>query len=116
MRGKVALGWKERRPLSGCLLCMHKQESGGAVIELGKGDDCSVKLTGPNVSVIKARKAVVELLHLDAESVRAVEVPHDIVDAVLGQGAEHLRQLETRHQGRSRYAQIGPHVWHRSWG
>lgn len=70
------------------------------MIDLSKEGECMVKLSGPNASVEKARRAVVELLHLDAESVRVVEVPTDIVDIVLGKGGEKLRHLESEHSGR----------------
>jgi len=74
-----------------------QQESGGAMIDLDKGSEGTVTLSGPNACVLKARKAVVELLRLDAESVRAVEVPSDIVDAVIGKGGENLSRLEEEH-------------------
>eukprot|EP00966_Prymnesium_polylepis_P264419 6108769-Prymnesium_polylepis.1 len=75
-----------------------QQESGGALIELGKGEDSSVKICGPSKAVQAARAAVIALLHLDAESVRAVEVAAELVDAVVGRGGENLRQLEAEHE------------------
>ena len=71
-----------------------QQESRGATIELGKGGDSSVKLVGPNEAVLRARSAIAELLHLDAAMVKKLEVPAEIVDAVVGRGGEHVRQLE----------------------
>ena len=83
-------------------------ESGGAVLELGKGDDCTVKISGPNTAVLRARKALAELLHLDAKSVKVVELPGEIMDATIGKGGENIRRLESAHGVSIDFNRSGP--------
>ena len=73
------------------------QAQSGAVLELGKGADSTVKISGPAACVQKAREALAELLHLDAKKVQPVDVPAELVDMVSGRGGENLRRLEAKH-------------------
>jgi polyribonucleotide nucleotidyltransferase len=74
-----------------------QQESQGAVLELGKGDDSSLKISGPTQAVMRAREALAALLHLDAKSVKVIDVPAETIDAVVGKGGENVRRLEKTH-------------------
>ena len=74
-----------------------QKKSGGAILEIAKGAECSIKVSGPNQAVMRARKLLAELLHLDAASVKIVEMPFEVVDKVIGRGGENVRRLEKEH-------------------
>jgi predicted RNA-binding protein YlqC (UPF0109 family) len=73
-----------------------QSESGGAMLEIGKGAESTVRITGPYVAVEAARAEICRLLKLDAESVRSVDVPEEVTVAVFGRG-EKLRALAAAH-------------------
>lgn len=71
-----------------------QSQSGGATLDIGKGDDATVRVSGPAHAVETARVAISRLLSLDAESVRTVAVPEAVALAVLGRGTERLKLPE----------------------
>ena len=73
------------------------QESGGALLELGKSGECTVRVSGPQHAVSKARSLLAELLHLDAASVKTLSVPGETFESVAGRGGEHLKRLMAEH-------------------
>jgi len=73
-----------------------QSESGGAMLEIGKGSDPTVRISGPYVAVEAARTEICRLLKLDAESVRSVDVPEEVTGALFGRG-EKLRALAAAH-------------------
>ena len=50
-------------------------------------------------AVAVAQELLEELLFLKAECVQVLEMPVDVVDAVMGKGGEHVRQLQSTHTG-----------------
>lgn len=73
-----------------------QSESGGAMLEIGKGSDPTVRISGPYVAVEAARTEICRLLKLDAESVRSVDVPEEVTGALFGRG-DKLRALAAAH-------------------
>ena len=45
-----------------------QQQSEGAQLEIARGDECFIRVWGPSAAVARARKALVELLHLTMTS------------------------------------------------
>lgn len=69
----------------------------GAQLELGKDPECSVRIHGLAPAVAVAQELLEGLLFLKAECVQVLEMPVDVVDAVMGKGGEHVRQLQSTH-------------------
>ena len=74
-----------------------QEESNGALLDVDKGSDCTVRITGPARAVQKARHALAELLHLDAARVETVEVPAELMDVIFGSRGERMRRVEATH-------------------
>lgn len=71
-----------------------QQQSQGALMEVAKGDECTIRVWGPSAAVERARQSLVELLHLDAKSKEVLEVPTELLDHIIGRGGEHVKRLE----------------------
>ena len=74
-----------------------QQESEGAQLEIGRGEECFIKVWGPAAAVARARKSLSALLHLDAPSKQVIEVPTEVLDMVIGKGGEAVKRLEVSH-------------------
>lgn len=66
----------------------------GAQLDLGKDTDYSIRVHGPAAAVKRAQELLNELLFLNAASVQTVDIPFEVVDAVVGKGGENLRRLQ----------------------
>ena len=56
-----------------------------------------MRIHGLAPAVAVAQEMLEELLFLKAECVQVLEMPVDVVDAVMGKGGEHVRQLQSTH-------------------
>jgi len=71
------------------------QQESRANLDIGRGTDCVVRISGPRANVNKARSALADILHLDAACTRTVLVPFDIGEVVAAR--DKLRRLEQTH-------------------
>ena len=70
----------------------------GAQLDLGKDSDCTVRIHGLAPAVAKAKDLLEELLFLKAACVQMLEIPVDVVDAVMGKGGANVRRLQSTHK------------------
>ena len=66
----------------------------GAHLDLGKDTDYSIRVHGPAAAVKRAQDLLNDLLFLNAASVQTVDIPLEVIDAVVGKGGENVRRLQ----------------------